>query len=335
MANVNTRKELPKTALPRIYFIDRQIASGAYPNTRELAEAYEISEATISRDIDFMRTMLNAPIAYDSKHNGYYYEKETFRLSAGYATAEEMLALGMTKNLLSLYRDTPLYETIRQLLEIIGAPLAETGASSKSPDWYRDRIVVPPIASAEVNPQIWQVITRALRDNTVITFDYCGAWDDKPQRRKVRPYQILFDTGVWFLYAFDENRKAQRIFSLSRMENPAITETSFELPSDYDYRIKVDGSYFGVFAGTKQYKFKVVFYDEAIVWVKERRWAANQKNIDTDDHVCVSFTSTQYEKVLEWVLSRGCNAVPLEPPELVQDWREHVEWMKKRERKLL
>jgi predicted DNA-binding transcriptional regulator YafY len=328
MAIMNTRKELPKTALPRIYFIDRQIASGAYPNTRELAEAYETSEATISRDIDFMRTMLNAPIAYDSKHNGYYYAKKTFRLSAGYATAEEMLALGMTKNLLSLYRDTPLYETIRQLLEIIGAPLAETGAESKSPDWYRDRIVVPPIASAEVDHQIWQVITRALRDNTVITFDYLGTWDDEPKPRKVRPYQLLFDTGVWFLYAFDEGRKAVRMFSLSRMENPVLTETNFELPSDYDYRVKVDGSYFGVFAGTKQYKFKVVFYDEAIAWVKERKWAANQKNTDKGDHVCVSFTSTQYEKVLEWVLSQGCNAVPFEPPELVKDWRTHIEWMR-------
>jgi predicted DNA-binding transcriptional regulator YafY len=330
MANMNTRKELPKTALPRIYFIDRQIASGAYPNTRELAEAYETSEATISRDIDFMRTMLNAPIAYDSKQNGYYYEEKTFRLSAGYATAEELLALGMTKNLLSLYRDTPLYETIRQLLEIIGAPLAETGAASKFPDWYRDRIVVPPIASAEVNPQIWQVITRALRDNLVITFDYCGTWDDTPKPRKVRPYQLLFDTGVWFLYAFDEGRKANRMFSLSRMEHPGFTETHFELPADYDYRIKADGSYFGVFAGSKSYKFKIVFYDEAIAWVKERKWAANQKIVDNGDHVLAGFTSTQYEKVLEWVLSQGCNAVPLEPPELVEDWRVHIEYMRKR-----
>jgi predicted DNA-binding transcriptional regulator YafY len=91
---MNTRKELPKTALPRIYCIDRQIASGAYPNTRELAETYETSEATISRDIEFMRNMLNAPIAYSREHNGYYYAEKTFRLSAGYATAEEMLALG-------------------------------------------------------------------------------------------------------------------------------------------------------------------------------------------------------------------------------------------------
>jgi hypothetical protein len=71
---MRTRKELPRTALPRIYFIDRQIASLSYPNTRILAETYETSEATISRDIEFMRTMLNAPIVFDHAHNGYYCE---------------------------------------------------------------------------------------------------------------------------------------------------------------------------------------------------------------------------------------------------------------------
>jgi predicted DNA-binding transcriptional regulator YafY len=326
---MNTRKKLPKTALPRIYFIDRQIASGAYPNTRELAEAYETSEPTISRDIDFMRTMLNAPIAYSREHNGYYYTEKAFRLSAGYATAEEMFALGMVKNLLSLYHDTPLYETIRQLLEIIGVPLAEAGAGGKHLDWYRDRIVVPPVASAEIKPDIWRIITKSLRDNKMITFDYRGAWDDDPKPRRVRPFQLLFDTGVWFLYAFDEDKKAMRMFSLPRMENPAVAETGFELPAGYDYRLISDGSYFGVFAGSKEYRFKVVFYDEAIAWVKERKWAVGQKIKDEGSCVFIEFSSTQYEKVLEWVLSRGCNARPLEPQQLVDDWHTHIEWMRR------
>jgi hypothetical protein len=54
---MNTRKELPKAARLRICLIDRQIASGACPNTRKLAEACGTSEAAISRDIGFMRNM--------------------------------------------------------------------------------------------------------------------------------------------------------------------------------------------------------------------------------------------------------------------------------------
>jgi hypothetical protein len=75
---MNTRKETPKTALPRIYFIDRRIASGSYPNTRQLALEYETSPSTISRDIDFMRARLDTPIAYDHQRNGYYYTEKPF-----------------------------------------------------------------------------------------------------------------------------------------------------------------------------------------------------------------------------------------------------------------
>ena len=104
------RKNIPKTALPRIYFIDREIASGKYPNSKTLAAAYEVGIATISRDLDFMRDMMNAPIKYDFKRKGFYYTEKAFRLPAAFASAEEMLALGMAKTLFSLCRDTPIIE---------------------------------------------------------------------------------------------------------------------------------------------------------------------------------------------------------------------------------
>ena len=53
---------MPKIAIPRIYWIDEEIASGKYPTSDDLARMYETSISTISRDIDFMRVMLNAPI---------------------------------------------------------------------------------------------------------------------------------------------------------------------------------------------------------------------------------------------------------------------------------
>ena len=43
--------------------------------------------------------------------------------------------------------------------------------------------------------------------------------------------------------------------------------------------------------------------------------------------VVITFTSTQYEKVLEWVLSRGYTARPLEPELLVNDWHNTINKM--------
>ena len=67
------RKSLPKTALPRIYFIDDEIASGRYPNASDLAEKYETSLSSINRDIAYMRDMMGAPIVYDFFKKGFYY----------------------------------------------------------------------------------------------------------------------------------------------------------------------------------------------------------------------------------------------------------------------
>jgi hypothetical protein len=38
----------------------------------------------------------------------------------------------------------------------------------------------------------------------------------------------------------------------------------------------------------------------------------------------IEFTSTQYGKVLSWVLSFGSGASPVEPPELVKQWKENI-----------
>jgi predicted DNA-binding transcriptional regulator YafY len=322
---MKTRKSLPKTALPRLYRIDEMIASGKYPNTRQIAAAHETSISSISRDIEFMKNSLGAPIEYDAYRRGYYYTEKTFRLPGSFTTAENMQALGMAKTLLSLYRDTPLYSAARNLLESITAPLVDR----RNPGLYENRIVVPPVAASPVAPDTWNIITMGLKENKVITFEYQGTYDEEYKPRRVRPYQLLFDTGAWYLYGYAEERRAIRIFSLSRMRRAALTAQTFTLPEDYDYCSRSDGSNFGVFAAEKKYRFSVAFYDDSVLWVRERKWAADQVIEETDDGVVITFSSTQYYKVLEWILSQGCYAKPLEPEVLVRDWKLHAAGMAK------
>jgi len=319
------RSALPKTALPRIIFIDREIASGKYPSSAEMAKKYETSLATIGRDIAFMKDSLNAPIEYSARHRGFYYIMPNYRIPAGFSSAEDLLALGMAKNILSLYRNTPFYEAADNLLEGITASLA----ADKNNNWYEKRVVVPPVPSAPVVPEIWNPITKGLQENRVLTFDYKGTWDEEYKPRSVRPYQLLFDTGVWYLYGYAEERKAVRVFSLPRMKNVTLSSVHFSLPKRFDYRSNNGSSFFGVFAGQEKFQFRVCFYDESVLWVQERQWAEDQKIEKTNDGVVITFTSTQYDKVLEWILSRGCTALPLAPKTLVNDWRYHVTEMGK------
>jgi predicted DNA-binding transcriptional regulator YafY len=320
-----SRQSLPKTALPRIYKIDAAIASGKHPNSDDLARMCEISISTISRDIDFMRDQLRAPIEYDSFNRGYCYTQRTYRLPAGFTSAEDLLALCMARSIFSLYRETPLYEASRQFLESITTPIALEGNN----DWLENRIAVPPVASAKVKPDIWETIVAGLKGNRVITFDYKGTWDDEYKKRKVHPYQLLFDSGAWYLYGLAEERKAVRIFSLSKIKNARLTKDVFPLPKNYKYDDFSGGSYFGVFIGQEKQRFVVDFYEDSIPFASERQWAADQKITEKEDRITIEFTSTQYDKVLRWVLSCGCNAVPQKPKKLVDDWKWHISEMRK------
>jgi predicted DNA-binding transcriptional regulator YafY len=313
--------------LSRIYFIDRKIASGNYPSTRQLAEEYEVGTATISRDIEFLRDRMGAPIEYDSRRRGYYYSEKDYRLPGAFSRPEDMLALGMVKSLITLYQDTPLYSASKGLLDTITAPLIAGEGPEIS--WYEDRIVVPPVAAAPVSGKVWDTITTGLRENRIIAFEYLGLNDEKYLPRRVRPYQLLFDNGLWFLYGYAEERRAPRIFSLPRIKDTLLTGDFFKLPADFDYRENNGDSRFGIFAGGKKQQYRIALYEEAIPWVMDRRWAADQRIETKGDRCIVSFSSAQFNKVLEWVLSQGCAAKPLEPEELVDAWKNNIREMGK------
>jgi len=324
------RKNLPKLAVPRIYFIDREIAAGKYPNAPSLARKYEVSQSTISRDLAYMKYTLGAPIEYDFFKKGLYYTEKTFHLCAAYATADDLLALGMAKNLLDLYRDTPIHDAALNLLENISAPLQ----SEENAEWFRDRIVIPKTASAMADERVWEGIVGGMRENRVITFHYRSAASEnvdgneapKLDTRRVRPYQLLFDRTDWYLFAFDENRDDMRMFTIARICDVVITENKFTIPRNFDYRSLEGASYFGVYSGGKAYHFTIEIKGDTR-WIRERVWAEDQRIEKIQGGIKFSFTSNQFEKVLEWILHIGPNARPLAPKNLIERWKTTIQEM--------
>ena len=323
---MKNRKSIPKTALARIYFIDREIASGKFPNTTTLAKANETGTATISRDLDFMRDRLRAPIEYDFTHKGFYYTEGTFRLPASFGSAEDIMAMGMAKTLLSLYKNTPIYDAAKNLMESVTAPLGE----AKNSRWYEERIIVPAVPSVQFSPEIWQCVCEGLQKNRVLCFEYRATWKSGYTPRHVRPYQLLFDNGAWYLYAYSKEGKGVRMYSLSRIQNISLEDETFKFPATADFRAQLGGSYFGAYSTEKKIRFRIAFYNDGAMRIKERLWAADQRITETKDGVILSFSSAQYGKVLELVLANGRDALPLEPTQLVKDWRDNLSDMQKR-----
>lgn len=78
------QKRITHIMLERFRIIHRKINSGGYPNTEKLRQACrdelgldnKLSIATISRDLEYLRNSMDAPIEYDRYQNGYYYTEK-------------------------------------------------------------------------------------------------------------------------------------------------------------------------------------------------------------------------------------------------------------------
>ena len=239
-------------------------------------------------------------------------------------SAHDAAMLASAKQLLSAFKHTPLYEEACGIIELLSQSVMPLASPS-----LLNRIALAPSPRANISKEAWNAVCAAMQQNRVIEFDYTGRYSGVRERRRVQPYQLLLDEGVCYLFGYAEERCAERLFVLSRMERITVTADEFTLPADFDFAQRCGGGKFGAFCKGKRERCTVAFYGDARAWVRECVWADDQQLTEDDEAgtTTITFTSSQTERILEWVLSRGANAVPLEPARLVAAWREHAEAM--------
>ena len=176
--------------------------------------------------------------------------------------------------------------------------------------------------------RVWNTIVNSLKENRVITFIYHS--NKNQSERRVRPYQLIFDKNVWYLFSFNEEKEQLRLYALSRITDVTLTDKKFTIPRDFDYRSQEGASYFGIYHGIKAHKINIEINGDSR-WVQERTWADDQKikviKEGTDNEfpiIQLSFTSNQLDKVLDFILSLTPIAKPLAPKELVDRWEEKI-----------
>lgn len=318
------RKSMNHPQLVRISKIHKKILSGTYPNTNELASELETSVITISRDIEFMRDSMMTPIAYNSSERGYYYY-EKFDMPNYSLSDEDVEVIASAKILLSHFKDTPLYEDAKNIIDL----LSQSVIKNHEPD-YVNRIALPARPQIKYDKLIWNTIWEAIKENKIIEFDYNGRWNTETTHRRVRPYQLLMDDGI-FLFGFSEERNAERLFSITRIKNLVITDTNFELPGDYAFETRCGGGKFGAFFTDEKYEFKIEFYGDARAVIREMVLADDEKleEDDTRNTTIATFSSTQYYRIEEWLMTFGHNAKPVSPDWFVEDWKWEISEMAK------
>ena len=284
----------------RFKMIDEYFASGKKATVKELAEyfykkKYEsnfdlacgLSEKILYKVLSAMKKELFVPLQKDSE-NRYYYSSQRTLTKPGYLSRSETAkTIRHIGKLLETIKDTPIYDEASKLCQEITdeAPLINSFGKKIQDDEEEisaaNRVVFLGAPASIVKDEIWADIYKAMENNLHIGIKYIASGKSTVTRHGVRPYQLIFDDGIWDLWGYDCLKKQNHLYNLSRIQSVEIKKDSFKLPDDFDFH-KVTPGTFGCYRDTQSndmtfYKIRLAKKSYAENFARERVWGKNYK----------------------------------------------------------
>lgn len=312
-----------KPQFRRLLFIDKKITAGNYPNCTTLAGEWETSTKTIQRDIDYLKSQLDAPLAYDNARRGYYYTEPNYKLPAIDIRESDLFAVFIAEKVLKQYENSPIYSRLVKTFDKIAGSLPEKVSVSAS--WIDSRFSLIPESTTRIDEDIWDTVLTALREQKTLTIQHQVPGWETPTPRDIDPYHMVSYKGQWYILGFCHYKKGVRTFGLSRIKNAKILENRFQIPEDFNFE-KIAGAHFGIIWGDKEYKVRIKFMADQAPYVRERDWHPAQSiKENKDGSIVLSFKTNHLYELKRWILSWGAGAKVLGPKELVDDIREELQ----------
>ncbi len=310
-----------KPQFRRLIFIDTMIRRGDYPNCSRIAKEYEVNARTITRDIEYMRDMLEAPIEYDKARRGYYYTEQTYMLPAIEISDSDLFTLCIAERALEQYVGTPLYEKLETVFRKLSALLPESVSVSAS--WLGEGYTFMPESSTAIKAGVWEMIATSLRGRNALEIEHRKAAGEVT-RRVVHPYHVASYKGEWYLIAYCTKRSEVLRFAISRITAARITDAHYTIPEDFDFS-RFMGESFGIMTESTPFTVRILFTGRAAPYIAERTWHEHQTiEENADGTLVLIFPATSIMEVKRWVLSWGAEAKVLGPEELVKEVIEEL-----------
>ena len=264
----------------RLYRIAAYLKAGRCVSRDALLQEFEISPATLKRDIAHLRDRMNMPVVFARDQRGYRLDPTAQQIGTQYElpglwlAADEVHALLTMQHLLT-HLDAggllgphiaPLMTRLTQLLGKGTHRAADLGR----------RIRVQTVGARRVHLPHFQAVGSALLQRKRLVIDYHGRGRDLTQQREVSPQRLIHYRDNWYLDARCHQRKALRSFSVDAIRRVQVLErAAIEVPdAELD---EVLGSGYGIFAGREVQWATLRFTPERARWVAAETWHPKQR----------------------------------------------------------
>jgi predicted DNA-binding transcriptional regulator YafY len=301
----------------RLLFIDSKLRENSYPNSVSLAREWEVSGRTISRDIDYLRDELRAPIEYDRAHNGFYYTEENYSLPTVPVSESDLFAVCIAAKALKQFENTPLHARLSSIFDKLQQSLP--GKVDADPSWLEERILIFPESATTIKPEVWETIAAAVRQSKQVRITYRTPGAPRTVTRVIEPYYLVSYRGEWYANGHCHRRESIRTFALSRIHTAETLPQTFIMPPKYDAETMF-GDRFGIYWQEEKETVRIQFNATVAHFIRERQWHPLQRiEKQPDGSIILEFSTNHISEVKSWVLSWGAAARILSPTPLAQD----------------
>lgn len=289
---------------------------------RELMARFEVSRATVFRDIRFLRERLGMPIDYDRDSGQYHLAAQAgvAELPGIWLGADEIHALlSMQQLLANIDPGGLLREHLHPLRQRL---LGMLGAGSHSAGEIARRIRILAAAPRSCAADGFPTLADALLTRHRLEIRYHARATAEDSTREVSPQRLVHYRDNWYLDAWCHTRHALRSFAVDRIDAAKILVTPAEEIEDAELDRQLAAGY-GIFAGSDIKWATLHFSAHRARWVASERWHPQQESRWLPDgryelHLPYS---ADPELIMD-ILKYGPDCEVIEPAELRQRVRE-------------
>ena len=311
----------------RFYRIEMLIRSRGSVPFLDLMSELEVSRATLKRDLEYLRSRLDAPIVYDRDSNGYRFDaavsagprgrKEASHELPGvwFSEREIHALLTMHHMIAGLDAGGLLSRHLSPLLEKLNGMLGTSPSESKEMI-KRVRIAHP--ATRPVDAVVFERVGSALMKRQRLQIRYFTRSKGQESERAVSPQRLLHFRNTWYLDAWCHQSEGLRRFALDAVRAVELVEQRAKDVALRTVEAELDAGY-GVFSGKALRWATLRFTPEAAQWVANEVWhpAQTQQRL-ADGSLRLKLPYNDDTELAMDVLRHGAHVVVESPRELVR-----------------
>lgn len=278
----------------------------------------EVSRATLTRDIAYLRDVMGAPVEFDRERGGYILSPEQhggaqLELSIWFSSAEIHALLTMQHLLANLDEGGILTRQVQPLMEKLNALL---GAAKDDAEAVRRRVLIVGLGKRPVTLTHFERIGSALLRRKRLMIRYAARSNDTVTEREVSPQRLVHYRENWYLEAWCHLRKDLRSFALDAIREAHLLATPAREVSLRTLQT-VFGPGYGIFSGQRIQWARLRFSPERARWVAHEAWHPKQKGrFDADGHYLLDIPYADHRELMMDILKHGRHCEVLWPETL-------------------